>query len=130
MEARASHVAVGVLVLLLICSALGLLIWSSKSTKQNLVEHYVRFRDSVAGLNVGNSVLFGGIPMGHVTAVGIDPHNSSLARVDISVDGAAPIYSDSKATMLSRGISGNVVIDISRGGRTRSRRLKPGEEIA
>ena len=115
--------------LLLICSAPALMIWSSKSTKQNFVEHYVRFKDSVAGLNVGNGVLFGGIPIGHVTAVGIDPHNSSLARVDISVDGAAPIFSDSKATLRSGGISGNAVIDISRGGRMRERRLKPGDEI-
>jgi len=115
--------------LLLICSVPALMIRSSKSTKQDFVEHYVRFKDSVAGLDVGSSVLFGGIPVGHVTAVGIDPHNS-FARVDISVDSAAPIYSDSRATLRSGGISGNAVIDISRGGRMRDRRLKPGDEIA
>lgn len=130
MEPRASHLAVGGLVLLLFCSIPVLLIWSSKSTKENLVEHYVHFRDSVAGLEVGSNVLFGGIPVGHVTAVRIDPQHSSLARVDIAVDGAAPIYSDSKATMKLQGISGKILIDISRGGGTRSRRLEPGEEIA
>jgi phospholipid/cholesterol/gamma-HCH transport system substrate-binding protein len=103
--------------------------WSASSTKQNFVEHYIRFRTSVAGLNVGNDILFGGIPIGHVTAVRIDPQDSSLARVDVSVDAAAPIYSDSKATMERHAVSGDVLIDISRGGRTRSRRLEPGEEI-
>ncbi len=130
MEARASHLVVGALMLLLMWSVPALLILFSKSTEQNPVEHYVRFRDSVAGLDVGSSVLLGGIPVGHVTAVRIDPHDSSLARVDISVDGAVPIYSDSKATLRLQGISGDFLVDISRGGRMRSRRLTPGEEIA
>jgi phospholipid/cholesterol/gamma-HCH transport system substrate-binding protein len=130
MEVRANHLAVGALTLLLICSVPALLFWFSKPTGQNLVEHYVRFKDSVARVNVGSSVLFGGIPIGHVTAVRIDPHDSSLARVDVSVDGAVPIYSDSKAALRLEGISGNFLIDISRGGRERSHRLEPGAEIA
>lgn len=130
MEFRASHLAIGALVLLIVLSVPALLIWSSKSTGQNPAEHYVRFVGSVAGLEIGSRVLLGGIPIGRVTAVRIDPQRTSLARVDITVDGAAPIYSDSRATIQSQGISGNVVIDISRGGRMRSQRLKPGEEIA
>jgi phospholipid/cholesterol/gamma-HCH transport system substrate-binding protein len=129
MEARTSHLVVGVLALLIISCVPALMFWSANSTKQNLVEHYIRFRNSVAGLNVGSDILFGGIPIGHVTAVRIDPQDSSLARVDVSVDGAVPIYSDSKATMERHAISGDVLIDISRGGGTRGRRLEPGEEI-
>jgi phospholipid/cholesterol/gamma-HCH transport system substrate-binding protein len=58
-----------------------------------------------------------------------DPQKTSLARVDISVNGAVPIYSDSKATMELQGISGIVLVDISHGGEVHERRLKPGEEI-
>jgi phospholipid/cholesterol/gamma-HCH transport system substrate-binding protein len=130
MEVRANHLTVGALTLLLICSVPALLFWFSRPTEQNFVEHFIRFRDSVAGINVGSSVLFGGIPIGYVTAVRIDPHDSSLARVDVSVDGAMPIYSDSKATLRLEGISGRVLVDISRGGRERSHRLEPGAEIA
>lgn len=130
MESRASHLTVGAITLLLICSVPALLLWFSAPNGQNLVDHYVRFQDSVAGVRVGSSVLFGGIPIGHVTAVRIDPTDSSLARVDIAVDAAAPIYSDSKATLRLEGISGNFLVDISRGGRMRSEKLGPGTEIA
>jgi len=129
MEARVSHLAIGALMLLLVCGIPALLVWSSKSTEQNPVEHYIRFAGSVAGLDVGSSVLLGGIPIGRVTSVRTDPQDTSLARVDISVNGAAPIYSGSKATMERQGISGNVLVNISRGGRMHDRRLKPGEEI-
>lgn len=130
MEVRANHLAVGALTLLLICSVPALLFWFSKPTENNFVAHYIRFKDPVAGVNVGSSILFGGIPIGHVTAVRIDPDDSSLARVDVSVDGTMPIYSDSKATLRLEGISGRVLVDISRGGRERSHRLEPGTEIA
>src|ERR1700687_760328 len=115
MEVRTSHLAVGAFMLLLVCSIPALLIWSSKSTEQNPVEYYIRFVSSVAGLEVGSNVLLGGIPIGRVTAVRVDPQNTSLARVDISVDGAVPIYSDSKATMELQGISSVVLVAISRG---------------
>jgi phospholipid/cholesterol/gamma-HCH transport system substrate-binding protein len=130
MEVRWSNIAVGALTLLLICSVPALLIWFSKPTGQHLVEHYVRFNGSIASLYAGSSVLFGGIPIGHVTAVRIDPDDSSLARVDILVDSAVSIYADSRATLRPQGISGISIVDISRGGRMRSRRLEPGEEIA
>ena len=130
MEVRTNHIAVGAFTLLLICSVPVLLFWFSKPAGQDVVEHYVRFKESVAGVSVGSSVLFGGIPVGRVTAVRIDPQDSSLARVDISVDGAVPIYSDSRATLRLEGISGNFLVDISRGGRERSRKLEPGAEIA
>ena len=129
MEYRASHLAAGALMLLLVCSVPALLFWSSGPTEQNQVKHFVRFKDSVAGLNVGSRVLFGGIPIGHVTAIRIDPQDSSLARVDISVNGAAPIFSDSKASLQLQGISGLLLVDISRGGRMRNQKLAPGAEI-
>ena len=37
------------------------------------MEHYIRFVGSVAGLDVGSSVLLDGIPIGRVTSVRIDP---------------------------------------------------------
>src|ERR1700686_498819 len=125
MEPRASHFAVGALVLLIVCSLPVLALWSSKSTRLGLVDHYIRFTGTVAGLEVGSNVLLGGIPIGHVTALRVDPQNSLSARIDISVDGAAPIYSDSRATMQLQGLS-NIYIDISRGGGAGSRRLGPG----
>jgi phospholipid/cholesterol/gamma-HCH transport system substrate-binding protein len=129
METKASHIAVGAFVLLLIFGGLGFVVWVNKFSEQGAVaDHYARFAGSVAGLNVGSNVLFGGIPIGRVMQVRVDPQDSSLARVDISVSANAPIRKDSQATLAMQGITGSVLVEISRGSEA-SPKLKPGEEI-
>src|SRR5690242_11015355 len=99
METRASHIAVGAFVMLLLLGGFGFVIWVSNfSARTVMVTHFVRFSGSVQGLNTGSAVLFGGIPIGHVTAIKVDPQDSSLARVDMTVSADAPIRSDSVAT--------------------------------
>ena len=96
METRASHIAVGAFVLVFMLGALGFVIWVGKfAERAATVDHYVLFAGSVAGLDVGSNVLFGGIPIGHVTAIRVDDKDTSLARVDMTVDASAPIRSDS-----------------------------------
>jgi phospholipid/cholesterol/gamma-HCH transport system substrate-binding protein len=129
-EFRASHFAVGMMMLLIACSIPVIVLVASRSGGHARIDHYIRFVGSVAGLQVGSNVLFGGIPVGRVTSVTIDPDNTTLARIDISVDSNVAIYENSKATMAQQGISGSIQVDISRGGATHGRLLKPGEEIA
>ncbi len=129
METRASNIAVGAFVLALVIGAIGFIFWVGKySERVALVDHYVRFAGSVAGLDVGSNVLFGGIPIGHVTSVAVDPVETSLARVDLSVDATVPIRQDSQAVLAMQGITGGVLVEISRGSDT-SPKLKPGLEI-
>lgn len=115
--------------LLICCSIPALLILASRSGGPAHVPYYVRFIGSVAGLDIGSPVLFGGIPVGRVTDVQVDPQNSSLARVDLSIDANAAIYDDTKAVMTWQLLSGKIVIDITRGGQQHGRQLQPGEEI-
>jgi phospholipid/cholesterol/gamma-HCH transport system substrate-binding protein len=129
METRASHIAVGAFVMLLLIGGFGFVIWVSKfSERTATVNHFVRFSGSVQGLNVGSNVLFGGIPIGHVTAINIDRQDSSLARVDMTVNADAPIRSDSVATLDMQGITGGVLVEISR-GTPKGQRVKDGSEI-
>ena len=129
METRASNIAVGAFVLALVVGAIGFVFWVGKySERVATSDHYVRFAGSVAGLDIGSNVLFGGIPIGHVIAVAVDPVETSLARVDISVDSSVPIRQDSQAVLAMQGITGGVLIEISRGSET-SPRLAPGAEI-
>ncbi|HKI21779.1 MAG TPA: MlaD family protein [Isosphaeraceae bacterium] len=130
METRASHIAVGAFVMLLLLGGFGFVIWVSKfSERTAMASHFVRFSGSVQGLNAGSSVLFGGIPIGHVTTINVDPKDSSLARVDMTVNADAPIRTDSIATLELQGITGGVLVEISRGS-ARSDRAKDGSEIA
>src|SRR6516164_6538577 len=129
METRASHIAVGAFVLILLFGALGFIIWVGNfSSRVATADYYTRFFGSVAGLDVNSNVLFGGIPVGHVTSVAVDPQDSSLARVDLSVKADTPIRTDSEATLDMQGITGGVLVEISR-GTVRGQRLKPGAEI-
>jgi phospholipid/cholesterol/gamma-HCH transport system substrate-binding protein len=129
METKASHIAVGAFVLVLLFGALGFIIWVSHFSQHVLMtDYYIRFSGSVAGLDVNSNVLFGGIPVGHVTSVEVDPKDSSLARVDISVKSDTPIHTDSEATLAMQGITGGVLIEITRGSASAERR-KPNTEI-
>ncbi len=129
METRASHIAVGAFVLALMFGTLGFVIWVGHfSERVTLSHYYTRFSGSVAGLDVNSNVLFGGIPVGHVTSVEVDPTDSSLARVDISVKSDTPIRTDSEATLAMQGITGGVLVEISRGS-LHGQKQKEGTEI-
>jgi phospholipid/cholesterol/gamma-HCH transport system substrate-binding protein len=129
METRASYIAVGAFVMLLLLGGFGFVLWVSKfSERTAMASYFVRFSGSVQGLNAGSAVLFGGIPVGHVTAINVDPQDSSLARVDMTVNADVPIRTDSVATMELQGITGGVLVEIGRGS-ARGRRAKDGSEI-
>ncbi len=129
METRASHIAVGAFVLVLLFGALGFVVWVSHFSERVIESHFfTRFYGSVAGLDVNSNVLFGGIPVGHVTSVEVDPQDSSLARVDILVKADTPIRTDSVATLAMQGITGGVLVEISRGTKT-AQRSKTDSEI-
>lgn len=129
METRASHIAVGAFVLILLFGGLGFLLWIGHFSERVVEVHYfTRFSGSVAGLDVNSNVLFGGIPVGHVTSVEVDPQDSALARVDILVKADTPIRTDSVATLAMQGITGGVLVEISRGTQT-AQRLKAESEI-
>jgi|SRR5579871_6679914 len=129
METRASNIAVGAFVLVLIVGAIGFVFWVGRFAERvATVSYHSRFAGSVAGLDVGSNVLFGGIPIGHVTAIRVDPQETSLARVDFDVDASVPIKEDSRATLDMQGITGGVLVEITRGSDT-SKRRDPDTEI-
>src|ERR1700730_17615787 len=116
METRASNIAVGTFVLVLIVGAIGFIFWVGRFADRTATSsYYARFAGSVAGLDVGSNVLFGGIPIGHVTSIAVDPVETSLARVDVSVDASVPIREDSQAVLALQGITGGVLVEVSRG---------------
>lgn len=129
METRARHLAVGAFVLVLvICGGL-FAIWIAKFTGQvTYVPYYTRFSGSVSQLRSDTTVLFGGIPIGRVTDVRIDPVSSELARVDFVVREGTPIREDSQATIEIQSIAGGVGLQISR-GTNGADLLAPGREV-
>src|SRR5215472_14031454 len=129
METRASYIAVGAFVLILLLGGIGFGLWASKfNSIYVFVDHFVRVEGSVAGLNTNSAVLFGGIPIGKVTRIEIDPKDQRLTRIDMSVRADAPIRVDSRAILESKSLIGGVVVEISRGAKDSA--LLSQDEIA
>ena len=129
METRARHLAVGAFVLVLvICGGL-FAIWIAKFSGQvTFVPYYTRFSGSVSQMRIDTTVLFGGIPVGRVTDVRIDPVDTELARVDFVVRDGTPIRVDSLATIEIQSIAGGVGLQISRGS-SEAKLLEPYKEV-
>jgi phospholipid/cholesterol/gamma-HCH transport system substrate-binding protein len=129
METQARHLAVGSFVLLLIAGIFVFVLWAAKFQGQTVYDPYfIRFSGSVSQLRIDSSVNFGGIPVGRVSDVRIDPQDSSLARVDIEVRHGTPIRIDSKATLELQSIAGGIGLAISRGN-SDAELLPPGSEV-
>jgi phospholipid/cholesterol/gamma-HCH transport system substrate-binding protein len=129
METRARHLAVGAFVLVLvICGGL-FAVWIAKFSGQvDYVPYYTRFSGTVSQLRSDTTVLFGGIPVGRVTDVRIDPVDTELARVEFEVREGTPIRVDSQATIEIQSIAGGVGLQISRGS-SDTDLLEPGREV-
>lgn len=129
METRARHLAVGSFVLLLLAGLFVFVLWAAKFQGQVAYnDYYARFSGSVSQLRVDTTVNFGGIPVGRVTDVRIDPEDSALARVDFQVRAGTPIRTDSQATLELQGLAGGVGMALSR-GKSDNPLLPPGSEV-
>ena len=119
METRAKHITIGAFVLSSALAIAFFVFWLARFEGEvKYYDYFVRFSGSVSQLRIDSTVLFGGIPVGRVTDVRIDPENSELARVDLSIRAGTPIRVDSKATIELQGIAGGVIVQISRGTNT------------
>lgn len=129
METRARHLAVGSFVLLLLAGAFIFVLWAARFQGQVAYDdYYARFAGSVSQLRTDTTVNFGGIPVGRVRDVRIDPEDSALARVDFEVRRGTPIRVGSQATLELQSLAGGVGMSISRG--TSSQPLLPaGSEV-
>lgn len=129
METRAKHITIGAFVLSSLLAIAFFVFWLARfEGEARYYNYFVRFAGSVSQLRVDSTVLFGGIPVGRVTDVQIDPENSELARVDLAVREGTPIRVDSRATLEIQGITGGVVVQISR-GTSAAALLEPDSEI-
>jgi phospholipid/cholesterol/gamma-HCH transport system substrate-binding protein len=99
-------------------------LWLTQSTLQTPQTLYdIYFKGSVAGLKVGSSVQYRGIPIGTVKNLGISPKNVEKVKVIVSIDSSTVIKADTIASLESQGLTGLSNIQI-RGGSKESPVLK------
>lgn len=116
MESRASHIAVGSFVVILLGSLFAFLIWTAKVQFGKVNDVYrIYLIGSVTGLQEGSPVRFLGIPVGTVTKLGLNQEGGARIVATIEVDHGTPIKADSEASLELQGLTGGSYIQISGG---------------
>ncbi len=123
METRASHVLVGLFVVILGLAAAGFALWLASARLDRQVDVYeVVFRSAVSGLQNGAQVTYQGIQVGRVTRIRFDPENVERVLVRIEVEPTTPVTEDTTARLQPQGITGIFYLQLT-GAKNESARL-------
>ncbi len=130
MNTRSQKIRLGIFVIFsaLILASL-VVFFSARNLFKKTDKYYVAYQDvSVGGLELGSPVKYLGIRMGSISDIRINPEDISSVILELSIRPGTPIKSDSKADIVSMGITGLKAIEI-RGGTNEAPLLEPGEYI-
>jgi phospholipid/cholesterol/gamma-HCH transport system substrate-binding protein len=132
METRASYVAVGSFVLILMVGLVVFAVWLGGSgLRENAERYLIYFSGNVTGLQEGSQVRYRGIPVGAVEDIQIDPSNVERVQVRIAVRPNTPIVKGTVASLEIQGLTGGAFVLLSGGVQGASRLEKEeGREYA
>jgi phospholipid/cholesterol/gamma-HCH transport system substrate-binding protein len=129
METRAHHILIGLFALLAAGAMLGVALWLGKAGgDQSLQTFDIRFQEAVSGLSRGSKVEFNGIRIGEVSSLRLDPLNPQRVYARVSVDGSAPIRTDTHARLVLAGVTGTSFIRLSSGNDPNSQPLTAADD--
>jgi len=116
METRAPFALVGAFILAAIIAVFGFVYWLHNSGGIGPRTTYrVQFNGAVPGLLVGAAVLFNGIRVGEVTALGLAADNPRRVNVTIAVAPDTPVRADTKVGLEFQGLTGVPVVALEGG---------------
>jgi phospholipid/cholesterol/gamma-HCH transport system substrate-binding protein len=100
----------------------GMGLWEERTT------YYIKFRESVSGLEQGAPVKLTGVRVGTVDGIRVDPDNVEIVEVRIQVDKGTPVKTDTRAYVNMQGITGLKFVELRR-GTAEAKALPAGSEI-
>jgi len=117
METRASHLVVGIFVLVLSIGTAIFGVWLAKrDIDQAFTVYEIVFPGSVFGLQEGSQVVFSGVPVGRVTDIRIDADDPSQVVVEAELEQGTPVTIETTAALVPQGVTGLVVIELRDAG--------------
>ncbi|PWE01266.1 MlaD family protein [Marinilabilia rubra] len=130
MDNRAKKVRLGIFIVISSTLLLFLVVYfTAREMFQKSDTYYVAFQDvSVSGMEVGSPVKYLGINVGTISDIRINPKDITSIVLELSLKSGTPIKEDSKADIVSMGITGMKAIEI-RGGTNETRLLAPESYI-
>ena len=115
MEPDKHYFIEGLFVIVLSVAAAFFAVWLSRTGNDDDVLYRIHFDESVSGLALGEPVKFVGVDVGTVKSMGIDTVDTHWVQVDVKLRKDAPVKTDTKATLKTRGITGVSFIELSGG---------------
>ena len=115
METDRHYFIEGLFIIVFSVAAAFFAVWLGSPGRHDDVLYRIHFPDSVSGLTVGDPVKFRGVDAGTVKTMVIDPDNSRLVLVDVSLRKETPVKTDTRASLALKGITGVVFIELNGG---------------
>lgn len=129
MDSRRDRIKLGVFMMSALAVGVGVLIYLVGVNLQQEEDRYmIRYEQSVTGLQSGSLVTLNGVRVGEVREMSINPNNVEQIQITIGLTPGTPVKTDTRAYLLSQGITGLKYIDLQESTK-KAKRLEPGSEI-
>ena len=115
MESDKHYFIEGLFVIALSIAAAFFAVWLSRTGDKDDVVYRIHFDESVSGLALGEPVKLVGVDVGTVKTMSIDTKDPRRVQVEVKLHKDAPVKTDTKATLRSKGITGVSFIELSGG---------------
>lgn len=126
MENKAHALAAGIFVVVLSALLLALASWLTRDTaKRDIYE--ISTREAVTGLQPQAPVRYRGVDVGKVESIGFDTRTQGNVLLRLEVDSAAPVTSETFATLGFQGVTGLSFVQLDDSGKP-APRLVPNDE--
>jgi phospholipid/cholesterol/gamma-HCH transport system substrate-binding protein len=115
METDKHYFFEGLFIIVFAVAAAVLAVWLGSPGHHDDVLYRIHFPDSVSGLAVGDPVTFRGVDVGTVKSMSIDPDDSRLVLVKVRLRKETPVKTDTRASLVLKGLTGVVTIELNGG---------------
>ena len=115
METDRHYFFEGLFIIVFAVAAAIVAVWLGSPGRHDDVVYRIHFADSVSGLAVGDPVKFRGIDVGTVKSLAIDPDNPRQVFADVRLRKETPVKTDTRASLVLKGITGVVFIELNGG---------------
>ena len=115
METDKRYFIEGLFIIVLLVGMALFFVWLANTGKRDDVLYRIHFNESVSGLSLGDAVKFHGVDVGTVRKMVLDPDDPRRVEVDIKLRKEAPVKTDTRASLVLKGITGVVYVELNGG---------------
>lgn len=114
MEAKVNYTVVGMCVIILGAALIATALWLSVGLNQKSYNTYAVFlNEAASGLSEDAAVRYNGVKVGYVRQISLNHNNPNQVILLLNIEAGTPITINTKATLISQGITGVSYLGLS-----------------